>query len=253
MSVDLWLIDLDDTLFEASGGVLHEIHLRMNDFIVKVLRIPCEEAHALRARYWAEYGSTFIGMWRNHGIDPRVFLRDTHNFDFAPYVTFKGDPRAALDALPGRKVLFSNGPSNYVEAVLDALGAASCFTKVISGTDMRIFGDWRPKPSRSMLRCICASMGVAPRHAALVDDSLLNLRAAAEVGMHAVWCTGYRRARGKLTNLPRPCYVEHMISHIRELRRLFSKKSAADAKAPALKNRRKAAEDDSLYGASCGC
>ena len=26
----LWLLDLDDTLFEASAGMLYSIHLRMN-------------------------------------------------------------------------------------------------------------------------------------------------------------------------------------------------------------------------------
>ena len=52
----LWFIDLDDTLFEASGGMLHAIHLRMNDFISKRLGLDWEAAGRLRTAYWAQYG-----------------------------------------------------------------------------------------------------------------------------------------------------------------------------------------------------
>lgn len=33
----LWLFDLDDTLFEASGGMLHKIHLLMNEYMCREL------------------------------------------------------------------------------------------------------------------------------------------------------------------------------------------------------------------------
>ena len=48
----LWFIDLDDTLFEASGGMLHAIHLKMNDYISRVLGLSWEAAGELRTRYW---------------------------------------------------------------------------------------------------------------------------------------------------------------------------------------------------------
>ena len=51
----LWFIDLDDTLFEASGGMLHAIHLRMNDFISKRLGLDWAAAGRLRTAYWARY------------------------------------------------------------------------------------------------------------------------------------------------------------------------------------------------------
>ena len=70
----LWLFDLDDTLFEASGGMLHKIHLLMNEYMCRELGMEWEEASALRRHYWSVYGATFLGLWRHHGIDPRDFL-----------------------------------------------------------------------------------------------------------------------------------------------------------------------------------
>ena len=54
----LWLFDLDDTLFEASGGMLHKIHLLMNEYMCRELGMEWEEASALRRRYWSVYGAT---------------------------------------------------------------------------------------------------------------------------------------------------------------------------------------------------
>lgn len=102
----LWFIDLDDTLFEASGGMLHAIHLRMNDFISKRLGISWEAAGALRTAYWSQYGSTFLGMWKNHGIDPREFLPATHDFDFRPFIQYAGDPKSDLRRVPGKRIVF---------------------------------------------------------------------------------------------------------------------------------------------------
>ena len=64
----LWFLDLDDTLFEASSGMLRAIHLRMNDFMARELNITLEEANALRTQYWAKYGATFIALWRIHHL-----------------------------------------------------------------------------------------------------------------------------------------------------------------------------------------
>ena len=73
----LWLFDLDDTLFEASGGMLHKIHLLMNEYMCRELGMEWEEASALRRRYWSVYGATFLGLWRHHGIDPdRTVMKD---------------------------------------------------------------------------------------------------------------------------------------------------------------------------------
>lgn len=216
----LWLLDMDDTLFEASGGMLHAIHLRMNEFMSARLGISWDEASRLRRAYWQTYGTTFLGLWRCRGIDPREFLPATHDFDFSPYIRASGSPREALTGLPGRKIVFTNGPRNYAEAVLEGLKLTDCFDGIVSSTDMRLFGQWRPKPSGSMLKHICAVEGVPTRSAVLVDDSPMNLKAAKAAGLSTVWCVGYRRRHGGLGAVKTLSYVDAVVEHIRDLSRI---------------------------------
>ena len=146
----LWLFDLDDTLFEASGGMLHKIHLLMNEYMCRELGMEWEEASALRRHYWSVYGATFLGLWRHHGIDPRDFLSFAHDFDPRLYIQFSGCPAEDVKRLPGRKVVFTNGPRNYARAVLEALELDHVVDGLVASTDMHALGQWRPKPSRLM-------------------------------------------------------------------------------------------------------
>ena len=216
----LWLLDLDDTLFEASGGMLRAIHVRMNAYICRELGVNDEEASALRTAYWARYGATFLGLWLHHRIDPTDFLKAAHNFDPSPFIRYMGSPAADIARLKGRKVLFTNGPRNYAEAVLKCLGLTHAFDGVVTSTDMKALGRWRPKPDALMLQDVCRRYGVRPSEAVLVDDSPMNLRCAHGVGLKTVWCTGSRRRHGRLDHPMRLLYVDAVVSHIRALSRL---------------------------------
>jgi putative hydrolase of the HAD superfamily len=95
--------------------------------------------------------------------------------------------RAALRALPGRKLVLTNAPLAYAERVLEALGLAHLFDGVIGIERMRMFGHWRPKPDRRMLRRVAARLRVAPSHCVLVEDTLAHQKAARSLGMRTVW------------------------------------------------------------------
>lgn len=125
----VWLLDFDDTLFASSAGLLHEVHLRMNAFMTERMGMSEEEANRLRSHYWQTYGSTFIGLWRRHGVDPKEFLPAVHDFDYAPFVQNAPQLRRLLSKLPGRRVLYSNGPRLYVERLLPALGLRHFFSR----------------------------------------------------------------------------------------------------------------------------
>lgn len=215
-----WFIDLDDSIYEASGGMLHAIHLRMNEFMVREMKLSWEEASRLRRQYWIEYGATFLGLWKCHGIDPSLFLSETHDFDPRPYIHVNGDPVEDLRALCGKRVIFTNGPKIYAERVLSLLGLEEVVDELITSTDMRLFNDWRPKPNRSMLLSLCHQFRVNPSNATLIDDSPQNLKIAHSLGIRTVWCTGYSRKNGRLACRRKLPYVDFSVTHIRELRRL---------------------------------
>ena len=98
----VWLLDFDDTLFASSAGLLHEVHLRMNAFMTERMGMSEEEANRLRSHYWQTYGSTFIGLWRRHGVDPKEFLPAVHDFDYAPFCTECTTAAAVVRVLGGK-------------------------------------------------------------------------------------------------------------------------------------------------------
>jgi putative hydrolase of the HAD superfamily len=64
---------------------------------------------------------------------------------------------------------------------------------VLAIEDMRMFGHWRPKPDRRMLRGVAHRLGAHPSQCVLVEDSLENVRAARRVGMQPVWMQRFAR------------------------------------------------------------
>ncbi len=168
----------------------------MTSYIVEHLGLPWDEAHALRQHYWHHYGATLLGLIRHHGVKPHHFLEQTHELPgLEQRLRMSGHDRAALKRLPGRKVIFTNAPRNYALRVLKTLRLLDVFDDVIAIEEMTQFGHWRPKPDRRMLRCIAARLKVPLRRCVLVEDTLINLKAAFALGLRTVWMQRYVRAR----------------------------------------------------------
>jgi len=116
-----WIFDLDNTLHDADHGIFPHINALMTRYIMDKLAVNEEAAHALRERYWQQYGATLRGLVEHHAIDPHDFLRETHPTEtFRPMLRWEPDLDSVLRALPGRKILLSNGPQHYVEDLLRA-------------------------------------------------------------------------------------------------------------------------------------
>ena len=180
----VWLFDLDNTLHNASAHIFPQIHRAMVDYISRLLNIDESEATRLREHYWRRYGATLLGMMRHHGIDPRHFLHHTHQFpDLERQVITERGLKAMLHRLPGRKIVFSNAPLAYTEAVLAIAGIRRCFDAVYSVERLR----FRPKPATSGFLRVLRDEQLDPRQCVMVEDTLDNLRTAKRLGMKTVW------------------------------------------------------------------
>jgi putative hydrolase of the HAD superfamily len=225
-----WLFDLDNTLHNASVSSFPGIDARMTDYIERELKLPREEANALRSHYLRRYGATLLGLVKHHGVRAAHFLHDTHVLPELESLAH-GHPHdfAALDCLPGRKYVLTNAPRAYAERVLAAVGAARHFDGVLSIEDMAMFGDLRPKPDARMLRWIAARLKVPPARCVLVEDTLQHQKAAFSIGMTTVWMQRWVRSARKPCMQTskvgvylhrRPAYVCARIFSLGELRRL---------------------------------
>ena len=179
-----WLFDLDNTLHNADLHVFPYIHRSMMAYICQHLSMDEAAATALRQHYWQRYGTTLTGMMRHHGTDPHHFLHHTHQIpDLARNIISERGLKYLLRRLPGRKIIFSNAPLKYTEAVLAALGVRRCFDTVYCVERIR----FQPKPSSSGFLQILRNEGLNPRNCIMVEDSLPNLITAKRLGMKTVW------------------------------------------------------------------
>ncbi len=200
-----WLFDLDNTLHDASPHIFPHINRSMRQYIERHLGLDEEAATRLRQDYWERYGATLLGLIRHHGTDPHHFLRETHQFpDLASMVRFDPAVRHRLRRLPGRKIIFSNAPRRYTEAILAITGLDHLVDAVYAVENLR----FRPKPMPAGFRALLRAEGLDPRRCIMVEDSLPNLATAKALGMKTVWVS---------TGLRRPPYVDLTVRSVADL------------------------------------
>jgi len=180
--VETWVFDLDNTLYPADCNLFAQIDQRMGEFIANAFGLPLDEAQTLRQSYYMEHGTTLAGLIRRHDVCPHAFLDYVHDIDLGA-VSPAPELGAAIDALPGRKFVFTNGSRQHAEAVAGRLGLLDRFEDIF---DIHALEYIHPKPSREAYDRFVAAHGVAPTSAAMFDDLAHNLEAAHALGMTTV-------------------------------------------------------------------
>ncbi len=202
----VWLFDLDNTLHDASPHIFPHIHRSMREYIERHLGVDEHEATRIRLDYWRRYGATLTGLMRHHGTDPGHFLQETHRFpELERMVIFERGMQAMLRRLPGCKIVFSNAPQHYAEAVLRLAGIRREFDAVYPIERLR----FKPKPALAGFLHLLRAEGLEPKRCIMVEDSLDNLITARRLGMKTVWVSaGLRRSPhvdvriARITHLP---------------------------------------------------
>jgi len=183
--LEAWVFDLDNTLYCPSARLFDQMELRMRDFIARELSVSLAEADALRAAYWARYGTTLAGLMAEHNVAPLHFLDDVHDIDLS---VLSPDPELAarIEALPGRKIVFTNGDSPYAQRVLEARGLAGVFD-ALYGIEHAGF---IPKPQKEAFALVFEADGLDPARAAMFEDTERNLEVPHAWGMTTVLVHG---------------------------------------------------------------
>ena len=180
--IDCWIFDLDNSLYPASADLFALIDIRMGEYIQRLLACDPVEARRVQKSYFHEHGTTLAGLMAGHGVAPRDFLDYVHDIDLA---RLSADPAlvAAMDRLPGRKFVFTNGDEAYASRVLDKLGLANAFDGMHDIHAM----DYVPKPNPAAYAALCSAHAIAPETALFVEDMARNLEPAKALGMTTVW------------------------------------------------------------------
>lgn len=179
--VTAWVFDLDNTLYPPSARLFDQIEVRMTDWVMEALRVDRPEADRLRRHYWMTYGTTLAGLMAEHGVDPAPYLTHVHDISFDALVADAMLARR-IAALPGRRIVYTNGCAPYAERVIAARGLSGLFDAVY-GVEHAGF---RPKPERAAFETVFAADGLDPTRAAMFEDDARNLAAPHQMGMRTV-------------------------------------------------------------------
>jgi putative hydrolase of the HAD superfamily len=209
MATKYWIFDLDNTLHNATPHIFPHINRSMTAYLQQHLKLDEQAANDLRMHYWQLYGATLSGLMRHHGTDPEHFLWHTHQFPELPQmVQHEPQLRHVLQRLPGRKLVFSNAPKHYAEAVLKLLGIDHLFDDLFAIEHTR----YQPKPRIAGFMRLLHKHRLNPLQCVMVEDSVENLQAAKRLGMKTVWVSTSQRA---------PAYVDVKVKDVLKLPRFL--------------------------------
>lgn len=179
--VDTWIFDLDDTLYPRSAGLHEQMKARVVRFIADLMNLNAAEAEAVHGDYYERYGATLQGLMELHGVAPVPFLDFVHTIDLSPLS--RDDLLVkALEALPGRRIVFTNSSRRHAASVLEAMNMADLFEATYSIEDCGFIG----KPQRSAYASIVATHAIDPRTSAMFDDRIGNLVVPHDLGIRTV-------------------------------------------------------------------
>src|SRR5256885_14549992 len=109
MSRSLLLLDVDNTLYPPSRGVVERVDALINRYLVERVGIDAAEVDAIRRRLWSDYGTTLHGLMHRRGIDPADYLRFVHAIDLGELLAADPALAAMLGRIPLLKVAVTHG------------------------------------------------------------------------------------------------------------------------------------------------
>ncbi|MFT3732995.1 MAG: pyrimidine 5'-nucleotidase [Hyphomicrobium sp.] len=179
--IEAWIFDLDNTLYPASCDLFAQVDRRMSGYIAKTLGVPREHARHLQKAYYRQFGTTLAGLMKVHKLPPGPFLEYVHDIDIS-VVPELPDLAAAIAALPGRRLIFTNGSRRHAENVARKLGVLHLFEDICDIAAL----DYVPKPDPQAFDKMLELHGLPAARAAMFEDMPHNLEPASTLGMTTV-------------------------------------------------------------------
>ena len=141
--VHTWIFDLDNTLYPHEARVWPQVDERITLYIMQLFGLDGLSARGLQKYFYHRYGTTLRGLIEEYGINPYDFLDFAHDIDHSEIALDESLGRA-IERLPGRKLILTNGSRKHAENVARKIGILDHFEDVF---DIAA-SDFVPKPDR---------------------------------------------------------------------------------------------------------
>ncbi|KAG5152929.1 hypothetical protein AAZX31_10G236400 [Glycine max] len=203
---DSIIFDLDDTLYPSSTGIDKCVKKNIQLFLIQKCGFSESKALTQRVELFKTYGSTLAGL-RAQGLD--ITAEDYHGFVHGrlPYDSIDTDHqlRNLLLSIKQRKIVFTNSDRIHAMRALDRLGIKDCFEQIIcfETINPNLPYSTRPdefpillKPSLDAFKIALDAANVDPRRTLFLDDSVRNIAAGKEMGLHTVLVGKTMKSKG---------------------------------------------------------
>jgi putative hydrolase of the HAD superfamily len=179
--VETWVFALDNTLYPHHLNLWQQVDERIRAYVSDFLKVSADEALRVQKDYYRRYGTTMRGMMTEHGMKPDDYLEFVHRIDHSP---LEANPAlgAALETLPGRKLILTNGTRKHADAVMQKLEIRQHFEDVFDIAAANL----DPKPLPQVYQRFLARHGVDAAKAAMFEDLARNLETPHTLGMTTV-------------------------------------------------------------------
>lgn len=176
--ISVWIFDLDNTLYPRHTDLFRQIDERIRDYVVRLLGMSPTQAMQVQKRLYETYGTTLRGLMTEHQVDVDEFLDYVHDIDHS---AIEPDPvlARAIEMLPGRKLIYTNGTRRHAERVAERLGFTNHFEDIFGIVEAQLL----PKPEEEAYRRFMNRFAVDPSHAAMFEDLQKNLMVPKRLGM----------------------------------------------------------------------
>ena len=176
-----WIFDLDNTLYPASSNLFDQIRTNIRQYVSELMNVPEDEAQEIQTKYYKQYGTTLRGLMVEHNIEPGKFLEFVHDIDHS---VLKPDTilADAIQNLPGRCFIMTNGTKEHAKNVAKALGITEHFEDIFGIMEAGLV----PKPHQNTYQLFLEKNEIDPTQSCMFEDLPQNLTVPHALKMRTV-------------------------------------------------------------------
>ncbi len=182
--IDTWVFDLDNTLYPPHCDLWPRIDMRITHYMCGLSGLDGLSCRALQKYYYRQYGTTMQGLIEEHGISAEAYLEFVHDIDRSDIAPDHALAKS-IAALPGRRLILTNGSRDHALKTAGQLGLAGLFEDVFDIVAAGLV----PKPHAQVYSSFFVRHGVDPSRAVLFEDIERNLAVPHQHGMATVLVT----------------------------------------------------------------
>ncbi|KAM7211940.1 HAD-like domain containing protein [Rhypophila decipiens] len=214
----VFFFDIDNCLYPKSAKVHDLMAQLIDEYFVKHLSIPWNEAVRLHKEYYQSYGLAIEGLVRHHQIDPLEYNAVVDDaLPLEGIITPRPELKKLLEDIDRSKVklwLFTNAYVNHAKRVIKLLEVEEYFDGVTYCDYGKIPLTCKPQPEMYAKGMKEAGVDIH-EDCYFVDDSYLNCKKAQELG----WTTVHLVEDG--VTPPKIPASKYQIRHLEQLRSVF--------------------------------